>query len=643
MPKLLSLIIILQIIFFQNSYSETSYYVSLDGNNQSLGTLSEPFRTINRAIWFAQPGDKIIVRGGIYREEVKFIRDGEPAAPITLTNYADETVIISGAELVTHWQRFQEHIFVSQLDFPTLQVWQDTLRFLQSVSRIELMTPGSFFFDHQQLRLYVWCISGDSPENHVIEAGKRREGINLSLDEQGTGCSHIALRANLTGKMIIQHIMGTEYEAFGIYLGYGSDYNIVSGASSENRNFIIRCIGRWWCDQQNWYMGIQLRRNSGNDGARFNIIQFTDISWCGDKGIQLWGENTSDNIIRYNDIHDNGVHGIVPNRGADANIIEWNRVWGHDGAPDKMNDGGAGIKVDEARDNIIRFNLCWQNGFGIGIIDDCENTQVYHNIAYHNRGFAQVLGYGLICKGTNPGHTDIRNNVFFENYIAQIYYDQAAVANASHQIEANLIYSQVTQPDWDLIRWGSQGYLNVEQWQTVSGLGNKCLHQNPEFVSPAALNFHLLPTSPLIDAGIELGLPFNEQAPDIGLFETQKVLVNATINAQPELISQTGEVEFRVDFSENIINYPVLKILNNNQVIDTLILNGTLPGRLFSGTIPINTSFLDGSYDVVLDESTILLDNYNHALLNCDSTHIEINIPPPPPQMVRLAPPNLFK
>ena len=49
------------------SFSQNTFYVSLIGNNNNIGTISQPFRTITKASQVAQPGDTIFVRGGIYR------------------------------------------------------------------------------------------------------------------------------------------------------------------------------------------------------------------------------------------------------------------------------------------------------------------------------------------------------------------------------------------------------------------------------------------------------------------------------------------------------------------------------------------------------------------------------------------------
>ena len=54
-------------------------YVSVAGNDIFPGTIEQPFRTIQHAADTAEPGDTVLIRGGIYRERV-FIRHPAGAA-----------------------------------------------------------------------------------------------------------------------------------------------------------------------------------------------------------------------------------------------------------------------------------------------------------------------------------------------------------------------------------------------------------------------------------------------------------------------------------------------------------------------------------------------------------------------------------
>ncbi|MBO9610572.1 MAG: right-handed parallel beta-helix repeat-containing protein [Paenibacillaceae bacterium] len=82
----------------------TSYYVDPSGSDSNNGTsLSTPFQTIQQAASVAVAGDTVNIRGGTYRETVTPANSGTSGNPITYQNYNNETVVISGNDLVTGW------------------------------------------------------------------------------------------------------------------------------------------------------------------------------------------------------------------------------------------------------------------------------------------------------------------------------------------------------------------------------------------------------------------------------------------------------------------------------------------------------------------------------------------------------------
>jgi len=89
----------------QSNTKPHKYYVSVSGSDSNNGNIQTPFQNINTALIKALPGDQVIVRGGTYYQEVKFLRSGEPGKPITLKNYPKEKAIIDGSKIaVSGWQ-----------------------------------------------------------------------------------------------------------------------------------------------------------------------------------------------------------------------------------------------------------------------------------------------------------------------------------------------------------------------------------------------------------------------------------------------------------------------------------------------------------------------------------------------------------
>lgn len=81
----------------------STWFVSTIGSDANIGTIYAPFQTIQRASSVAQPGDTVMIRGGIYHETVTPASSGTQAAPITYEPYNGESVTIDGADPVSGW------------------------------------------------------------------------------------------------------------------------------------------------------------------------------------------------------------------------------------------------------------------------------------------------------------------------------------------------------------------------------------------------------------------------------------------------------------------------------------------------------------------------------------------------------------
>ena len=77
------------------------YYVDVNsGNDKASGSSDAPFATIQKAADIVQPGDTVIIRPGIYYENVELTTNGTKEAPIVFKaeKFERDSVIISGAD-----------------------------------------------------------------------------------------------------------------------------------------------------------------------------------------------------------------------------------------------------------------------------------------------------------------------------------------------------------------------------------------------------------------------------------------------------------------------------------------------------------------------------------------------------------------
>ncbi|NOU85315.1 hypothetical protein GC102_05890 [Paenibacillus sp. LMG 31460] len=91
------------ITYTDSAQPPAQYYVSTTGSDSNSGTISSPFRTIQKASNLMVAGDTVILRSGTYNETITPQTDGISGNLITYKAYPGETVTISGSAPVTDW------------------------------------------------------------------------------------------------------------------------------------------------------------------------------------------------------------------------------------------------------------------------------------------------------------------------------------------------------------------------------------------------------------------------------------------------------------------------------------------------------------------------------------------------------------
>jgi hypothetical protein len=139
-----------------------------------------------------------------------------------------------------------------------------------------------------------------------------------------------------------------------------------------------------------------------------------------------------------------------------------------------------------------------------------------HNVVYGNfPGPTQYTAFQ--CQDGTPGGPVMchaYNNTVYGNI--QSFYggsDSGTISNVSIYVENNIFYNPVGRSGGGYVVWDYND--NVQ----TSPIGPHDLRVDPQFVNASSQNFHLQSTSPVIDKGTNVGLPYNGSAPDIGVFE----------------------------------------------------------------------------------------------------------------------------
>ena len=353
-----------------------TYHVNaahLRANDGGPGTEDQPFKSIDRAAQVLQPGERVVVAAGEYREWVRPRRGGTgPEAMISYQAAPGAKVVIKGSRILkAKWESVaanaevkvwttslpaelfdlegynpfqEENINAQQFEWmdwarpqkgkapytlPPVLVFQDGKRLEQAATREALdKTPGSFWVSAGGKALHVRTLAGADPNGAVFEVTTQR--CVFAPETMGLGYIHVQ-------GFTIEHA-GNAFP----FPQYGA---------------LSTCRGHHW------------------------LIEDNTVRWANsvglDVGMQFWllpqPPLTGHHIVRRNTVTDCGVCGIAGLRCA-SGLIEENVLLRNAFHNVENYYETAAIKTHTNQDTLIRHNLIADTLHGSGIWMDWENA-----------------------------------------------------------------------------------------------------------------------------------------------------------------------------------------------------------------------------------------------------------------------------
>ncbi len=514
--------LIISLLYTGALFSQSTVYVSVDGNDSNSGTIDAPFKTIQKGVSSVYSDGTVYIRGGIYREYI-FVSKSN----VTITAYDNETPVIKGSDIFTgweavgsYWRKFvdvqPQQVFVDgnnplqQIGMPSEHIVNDaTKRYMSQVGTdLNDMAPGRFWWQNDTV--YIWLDDSTDPNSHEIEVSQRRRVLNL------LSCTD-ALVKGLT----IEHSNCNTYAE--------QDAAVKLGSRSVMDNCTVQ-----WCD----FGGISMNNNAQviNSVVIHNGATGLNASSCGNFLIKNTRMAYNNYRNFYSQWHTGGFKGAT-------------YAWGTIENCEVDNNNGPGLWFDychysayyddEDGDNlypiIIRNNYIHHNGTGNYdqqdinnnasiLIEVSEQAYVYNNIIdnFEYRGIwvsSSWLSYfvnnvvangkvGAYSYGIDGGasyvdwawvkHNVIANNILYNNsssYQIRMQPDDGGTKYFDNICQNNLIYKES-----GTIRMihGRATYYSVQDWKDNTDFGDNSLSEDPLFSDTI---FHLSANSPVIDAG----------------------------------------------------------------------------------------------------------------------------------------------
>lgn len=160
-------------IFAQNN--DKIFYVSINGNDKSPGSIDQPLRSLNAALQktaLLKDGDvKILMRGGTYfTDKTISIGSNDQINSLTISNYKDEKVLLSGGIKIDKSALKKTSATIYQIDLKKAGI-SNYGELQQHGHRNAVTAPLELFYNGQAMELARWPNSGFLPIGKVTNPG----------------------------------------------------------------------------------------------------------------------------------------------------------------------------------------------------------------------------------------------------------------------------------------------------------------------------------------------------------------------------------------------------------------------------------------------------------------------------------------
>ena len=461
MKKIFVLAIVAGVMWISSPevYAADYYVDGTNGNDCSPGTISEPWKTINKVNSTLQAGDTIYIRGGTYNNvqgnEANCIRptnDGSAGNPITYMAYNNETVIVTGRALYVDPPGIRALILLYNKNYI-------------DITGITVQNP-----------------SGYGKWFHLASCLH----ITFKNCTFNTISSEMAWRASQFDDSDYTQFIDCSWD--GSNLDWVQEFDLLVNERSTHYLFLRCFFGK---AAHNGYSERPFSWDSDTFGAFVDCT--VENTWHSGLGIR------GNKIL---------VHGCeFKNGGSETNPYNPN------------DEGGDPQLYISFEDSICRENTLWKNVDTLlrasGDTDDCRGNWLYHNTFYDAKKYGSSLswtGSGLFGEaGYGDQHKDnqIINNIIWKaesDYQVFVY----AMDNNLNPVDNVIAYNIIGDPSKpSLVRWGNQtGTLEWMEDNDSEWIDGTNSISDPLFVDPDATvpNFALQSSSPAIDSAREMTL-----------------------------------------------------------------------------------------------------------------------------------------
>lgn len=448
----------------------SNFYVALTGSDKNPGTLTLPWRTVQKACSAAVPGSVVQIRAGRYHEKVQVNVSGSAAGGwITIQNYPNEAVILDGAGLRATGE-------INSIGSDNILLIQDKAYI--RISGLEIVNNTTVGTDGSGIRIYG---GGDHLQitnctiHHLL--GPDDMGITVYGTEAARPVSNLLLANNTIYDATPAHSETLTLN------GNVSTFEVVGNVIHNVNNIGIDCIG-----------GERVCSDPTQDAARFGHIHHNRVSYV-------------------HSSYDGAAAALYVDGGHDIEIDHNSAAFSDEGI-----EIGAEHKGITARNIAVHDNLVYRNT-AVGIVfggyssnapggvqtGSVDHLQFRNNTCYQND--TANNGNGELQVQYRATNITLENNVFVATLQdALISWDPSNTSVSGIHSDYNLFQCPDGSASAQFV-WQNRIYGSFAAYRTGSSQDIHSIFAEPGFRSAANYDFHLQLTSAAINAGDPAFIP----------------------------------------------------------------------------------------------------------------------------------------
>ncbi len=469
-----------------SDYTPTHYVGKTNCSDSGAGSQSQPFCHIQAGLDALSAGDVLMILDGVYEERVYMARSGTKSKPIVITGESENAILDAGcASFPCDYNKIKGSYYIEAED--------------------EYLTSGFVMNDQSYVTLNGFTVR-NAPW-YGVEVN-RSTGLTLkNMTIQNAVASLVNIYDSFDLKVLNNTLSGAHlgrYTTKGVLVNYPPE-EAMSIVNTDGFEIAYNSM------HDGMKEGINPKVGSRNGKVHHNTIR----RFCA-VGIYL---TEADNV----DVYSNTISDIG--------------YFKKDGKVQRCNDILSGtINTEYNFDEVITTEGGYGYEVGTGImlaVGDLEpgiekgtlrNVNIYNNVVSNVNvnclaSWDQIRENTLTKSGSFED-VHIYNNTFYNCNLSKSGYGPAITLDkSSKRFE---IYNNIFMGASDGIEDNGSAGSNISHnlfYNTDSSAGTDNVESDPQFTNASAGDFTLKSGSPAIDAGTDVGLPFNGSKPDIGAFE----------------------------------------------------------------------------------------------------------------------------